>query len=362
MCEIPYSTVEEQVKKLESKKLIINNKSFAYEKLTQYGYYNIINTYKEPYTHIKDGKEYFNEGVTFEHIYSLFVFDHNIRNNIMASMLSLEEILKASVSDILSSVFGTHHDEYLQLEHFSDRNCKRRFRLRPMLDKFRETIQSIDKEPIKHYRDDRNCVPPWILMKNVFLTDLVNFIKLFRSSEKEDLAKKLYPNAEQLDDFEYLKNLMSDTLALCNEFRNLAAHGARIYNYQPTSNIRIDEERINVLKYVSPNISSLAYTHGISQLLLTLDFLKYREPYDIIRNSLDSEINRHLTDYPEDIQLLSDIIGVVIHHIPMAWYKENGKCYHSTPLCSKLKKPIKMPLADIEAMGYSKCKRCFPQE
>ncbi len=360
MSEIPYSTVEEQIKKLESKHLIIADKSFAYEMLTQYGYYNIINTYKEPYTHTEDGKEYFNDGITFEQIYSLFVFDHNIRNNIMASMLSLEEILKASVSEILSNAFGTHPDDYLQIQNFSDRNCKRRFRLRPMLDKFKNTIQTTDKEPIKHYRDDRNCVPPWILMKDVFLTDLVNFIKLFRSNEKEALVKRLYTNADKLDNLEFLKNLLSDTLAICNEFRNLAAHGARIYNYQPASNMRIDNERIEVLKEILPNISSLACTHGIAQLTLTLDFFKYSEPYETLYNAITYEINRHLTSYPQDMQLLSDIMGVVIEHVPIAWFKEGAKCYHSTPHCSNLRNPCTMPISEIEAKGYIKCKRCFP--
>lgn len=97
-------------------------------------------------------------------------------------------------------------------------------------------------------------------------------------------------------------------------------------------------------------------------LAVTLDFLKYREPYDIIFKALDMEINRHLSAYPNDMQLLSDIIGIVIRHVPMVWCKENGKCYHSTPSCSKLKNPVRIPLAEIETMGYTKCKRCFPKE
>ena len=55
----------------------------AYELLEIYGYYNIINGYKEPYISKSKYSEQYKPGVTFEQIYSLFCLDHAIRNELM---------------------------------------------------------------------------------------------------------------------------------------------------------------------------------------------------------------------------------------------------------------------------------------
>lgn len=47
--KIEYSTISEQIELLRSKDLIIDDVDFASEQLKQFGYYNIINSYKVPY-------------------------------------------------------------------------------------------------------------------------------------------------------------------------------------------------------------------------------------------------------------------------------------------------------------------------
>ena len=85
--KILYSTSDEQVQKLKSKKLIFEDENFAKNQLAEYGYYNIINSYKAPYMTTTDGNKEYISGTSFEQIYSLFTLDHNLRNSIMSAML-----------------------------------------------------------------------------------------------------------------------------------------------------------------------------------------------------------------------------------------------------------------------------------
>ena len=85
--EILYSTPGEQIQKLKSKNLYFENEDFAKTQLAEYGYYNIINSYKAPYVNIENDQKKYKQGTSFEQIYSLFILDHNLRNSIMSAML-----------------------------------------------------------------------------------------------------------------------------------------------------------------------------------------------------------------------------------------------------------------------------------
>ena len=85
--EIIYTTSDEQIALLIKKGLKIENVEIAKYNLERYGYYNIINSYKQPFQ-IKSNKEkVYRPGTTFEQIFSLFIFDHSLRNSVMSAML-----------------------------------------------------------------------------------------------------------------------------------------------------------------------------------------------------------------------------------------------------------------------------------
>lgn len=56
--EICYTTVEQQIEKLKQQNLIIDDKVFAKEALTLFGYSNLIKSYREPYVIFSNDKKY----------------------------------------------------------------------------------------------------------------------------------------------------------------------------------------------------------------------------------------------------------------------------------------------------------------
>ena len=118
---IKYTTVEEQIEKLKSQNLIINDEEYAKYCLAIYGYSNIIKSYREPYVVALDGKKFFRSGVTFEQICSLYIMDKNLRNAVMASMQDLEEHIKEATASVVAKSFGVHQNQYMTFKNFRDK-------------------------------------------------------------------------------------------------------------------------------------------------------------------------------------------------------------------------------------------------
>lgn len=78
-----FTTIDKQIEILVKRNLKFESVQNAKLKLDTYGYYNIINGYKDPYVYIKNEDELYKEDVTFERIYSLFNLDRSVRNQIM---------------------------------------------------------------------------------------------------------------------------------------------------------------------------------------------------------------------------------------------------------------------------------------
>lgn len=314
---IKYTTVDEQIEKLLSRGLEINDLCSAREKLTQYGYYNIINSYKKPYLIIKNNHKHFKKGTSFDQLFSLFIFDHNLRNAILSAMLALEEHTKALAAEVLSSSFGTNEEDYLQWKNFRDRRVThKRFGLDNTLKDLRKALSS-EKDPIKYYRNNYGFVPPWILFKGVYFSTMVNFVRLFKEPQKNHLIRLFYNCSDELFQNSDIKTLLFNTLSLCLEYRNLAAHGGRVYNYIPNATVKLQHP--DTLLPLAEDIHELIETQGLPLLLNTLSLLSYKEPFEIIDRTLHEELNRHLTLYEKDVDILGETLNLTL-------YKDQPNC------------------------------------
>ena len=348
--EIIYTTVEQQIEKLKSQHLIIPDENFAKSTLQLYGYFNLIKSYREPYTINQDGKEIYRSGVTFNQIYSLYMLDKNLRNAVIAAMLDLEEHIKAITADVIGRSFGVHQDDYLQFRNYRDKKRrKERFSLSGILEIMRKEINT-GKDPILHYRECHGIIPPWILLKNVYFSTIVNFISLLKVKEQEQVASTLY-DAPNLDvPLNELRQLMMDTLFICLEYRNLAAHGGRTYNY--TCNSRFQIPKSLITRWIPENI------RGFSKLLLLLNTLNYQSPFIHLSEMLNAEVNRHCNLFPQDVTYLGQVLNINIVPSHSVWITEKSNKYHSNKHCSGIKNAMEIEFEEAIDNGYIPCKKC----
>ena len=86
-------------------------------------YYNVINGYKElflasPATPTSD--EVYKPGTTFDEVYSLYIFDRELRNIYLKYLLKLENTFKTVIAHEFSKKYG--HDNYLKIDNFDTSN------------------------------------------------------------------------------------------------------------------------------------------------------------------------------------------------------------------------------------------------
>ena len=121
---------------------------------------------------------------------------------------------------------------------------------------------------------------------------------------------------------------MMDTLYICLDYRNIAAHGGRIYNYNSNRRLRLNEIFGNADDY---NLN------GFSTLLFLLNLFSYKSPLDHLESSLQAEINRHCHSFPQDATYLGQIMNVDIIPTCIVYISEKSNKYHLNPHCSGIK-------------------------
>lgn len=146
--------------------------------------------------------------------------------------------------------------------------------------------------------------------------------------------------------------LMKDTLSICLSYRNMAAHGGRIYNYKCPNTLRVNEI------FEDPAVKQ---TTGICQLLFVLKLLNYPGPYLQLKKILNDEVDRHCNLYPNDVTYLGQILNLDIVPHSIVYVSESSNKYHLLPYCSGIKDPKPMDLEDAKSRHYVPCKRCIPK-
>lgn len=111
-----YKTNEELLEYLESKNVIIKNKTSALKKLEKYTYYSIINSYKYNF---KDSNNNYLPNVSFEEIYALYEFDKNLKLIMLKYALEVESLIKSLMSNHISNIYGV--DDYLNANNLDNK-------------------------------------------------------------------------------------------------------------------------------------------------------------------------------------------------------------------------------------------------
>ena len=226
-----FTTFEEQINILKRRNLIIGNEEAAIDALKRYGYYNIINGYKEPFviaSENSDDEEKYKDGITFEEIYALFLLDRNIRISVMDAMFDVEDHLRTATAHVIAEAFTADQNKYLDRKNYklgNKVNDHGSYTIDAIFNKF-TNILADNTQPVKHYREDYGNVPPWILLKEASFGNIVNFIKVQKGPQKRKIISLIYgfpvsliaSNAD-------VYNMFMDTIFICLDYRNFSAHG-----------------------------------------------------------------------------------------------------------------------------------------
>ncbi len=230
----PFKNYEEMIKIMESRNIIIENKSFALSALQNFSYYGLINGYKNTFLQ-KTESDLFQKGTRFEELYTLHLIDTSLNSILFKYILYLEKALKSRLSYHISELYGVYTDkddfsfsnnnDYLCRRNYSNNSGKRL----NILFNLKKCISRDRNNPIMvHYLDERNHIPPWILTTNISYGLAIEWYNILKGDDKTTVCDSFIPSG--LLKSEEIKEFIRKIFELTKEYRNKIAHGNRTFS------------------------------------------------------------------------------------------------------------------------------------
>lgn len=325
--EKPFLTIDEQIDKLKSRHLLFSSEENAASLLTQYGYYEIINGYKDSF--MKDpynDDAGFKDNVAFEDIYSLFNMDRRLREDVMNTLELFESNLRQVTAYTVAEQISDDQRIYIDRKKYrvgKKYYDKRENKCVYPIDVLLKQMTSITKSqtnPFKHYREHHGNIPPWILVKKLSFGNLIWWIKLMKSAQSDIIIARMLglPYVSLVEKFPYFRDIFSSLLNLYLNYRNTAAHGGRIYNHYSEKHglPYIELLHKEILKISPADYRNGKGTSHFGVLVRSLALFKNKTIFTELDQTSAYHIAQYLELHPEDRQYIFDVMELPNNFLP----------------------------------------------
>lgn len=255
-----FKTLDEQVKILESRGLVINDYDKTINILFKENYF-FLNGYRHFLTK-NDGSNEFVKGATFEELYSLFLFDRYLRNIMFKNILIIENNIKSMISYQLSKKYGYKEHDYLNPKHFRQDNFKLT-QVNDVLNKMKRQIRLNAKQhsATKHYLTNYGYIPMWISVKVLSFGLMAELYSILKEEDQKELSDYYNLSPYELNIY----------LSLLSNYRNLCAHEDILYDHQTQRSIPDNKYHA----YLSIPKEYDEYIYGKNDFFAILIMMKY---------------------------------------------------------------------------------------
>lgn len=311
----PFKTIEEQINILESRGMIVDH-DIAKDSLMRNGYYNIINGYKDFF--LEDDNKFIH-GTRFYDLDTLFQIDKLLSKAFFSSSLDIERMFKTNLAYFLSEKFGEKEEDYLNTKNYiTGRNIKKDvWQIDKTIEIFKNLI-SEDIEPISHYKNKYNNVPPWILFTRATFGNVYYLYKLCKGDIKTKVVSSMLKVSSDCVD-NLSKQVFSDIILLILYFRNRTAQANRTYNFEiKASNSFLPYSE---MFYKPFNIDKIAHKNNICRknafaFIASIYYLD-KNNYLLLREQIVQILNFYKSVQPQNYKKLLLAIGIPNEFIDM---------------------------------------------
>ena len=292
MVEKHFRNLEEQIEILKNKGLKINNESYAKDVLLRENYF-FLNGYRYLFMYSNTDKRFL-ENTTFEELYSMFLFDRNIRNIIFKNLLIIEK-------------YGYKERDYLKEKNFTRRPEKKK-QVKDLISKMQRQIRinSRDHTATMHYADNYGYIPMWILVKVLSFGIVSEMYSILKDDDQIQIAKVYHVSPDSLITY----------LPILANYRNLCAHEDILFDNKTQKQIEdtIYHQLLNIQKEEDE------YIYGkcdLFSLLIIMKELLVNEEFKSMIIELENAVNTL------DYNLSTIKVEKVLHKMgfPLNWYE-----------------------------------------
>ncbi len=258
-----FTTFSEQVEWLQNEKhLLVCDTQYAEETLKQIGYFPLMGGYKHLFR-IPLTKKYKN-GTTFEEIVALYEFDSELRELFFKYLLQIERHLRSLMSYYFSEMYGESQSAYLNINNYNHnrRTHNTIVRLNATLQR---AVSTTDYEYVNYYRNTYGNIPLWVLVNVLTFGNLSKMYQVFPQSLQSKVCKNFGNiNRKQMEQF----------LSVLTKFRNVCAHGERLFTYRTMDNI----SDLPLHQKLAIPKSGIQYQYGKNDLFAVVIAFRYLIP------------------------------------------------------------------------------------
>ena len=219
---------DQQIEKLKKEKnLLINDEAYAKEILRQTSYYSLIGGYKDIFKNPTTRK--YKDGTRFEDIVELYYFDELLRQLFLRYIIKVENEIKSQISYYFTEKNGEKQQEYLDNKNYNyvgKRNQRDIDRLIKILEGFVTKLTAYNY--INHAQKKYGNVPLWVLTNALTFGNISKMYMLL----PQDIQIRVSKNYQYINERQ-----MTSILTVLVKFRNVCAHGERLFTYKTTDSI-----------------------------------------------------------------------------------------------------------------------------
>lgn len=233
----PFKTIEEQIKILQDRGLIINDYTAAKTYLIRNNYYNVVNMYSKIF---QNNINTYIKGTRFEEIKALHIFDTELKNLFMKYIIISEKHFKSIFAYNFAKEYHDKPFAYLDTSNYPPGNpLELTKRLSFISKKINNLVKDKNNNSVKHHYNKHHDVPIWVIVNDITLGDIIKLYKLIDQKTRNEIAKDVYnifkTNVSKTETLEpsYLDTILENILNV----RNCVAHNNKLLDFKCRKNI-----------------------------------------------------------------------------------------------------------------------------
>lgn len=286
-----FRTLDEQIKILSDRGLIIEDEENAKTILLRYNYYKIVNATSKFFTEKKHNQIIYRKNTNFGDLIDVHNFDKEIKKNLLTSMIEIERIARSIISYLFVQKYPEEY-AYLDAKNYNNEN---KVLILSNIDNIKESLKRYQQEEnfnrsIQYYVEKYKSVPFWFVVNFISFGKLVNIYETLDYKLKEDIADEFQLFLEEnlgrkIEGYLTPKHLLS-FLNNAKEIRNISAHDNLIIDY-----------KFSDIEYFEPihsiyNIEEDEKRESLFDGIMILKALLPKKEYEILENQIFKEIEK----------------------------------------------------------------------
>lgn len=273
-------TVEEQIKQLKQRGLIIENESIASKYLLEVGYYRLAGYWWSMQT--DKVNHIFKPKSSFKDVVALYNFDSELRILLFSALERIEVSLRTKLIYYLSHEF----DPWWFQNELLFRN-KESFNttLKKISIELKRSQDAFIKEHLKKYQEDKRYPPSW---KSLELASFGTLSKLYGNLKHDIESKEVIAQLYGAVNHTYLPSWLQSL----SQIRNYCAHHSRLWNKNIPSTVKL------LKKAPYPWINEVPNRDEFSKLYIHLCIIRYLLNRIDPTNSFHLDLKGLMAKYP----------------------------------------------------------------